>query len=346
MKKLALLIAVFIALIAQGIKGQNLIAVQNGGTASFYTNLDVAISNAQNGDTIYLPGGIFPISVSINKTLHIIGVGHNPDSTLATLYTYIYGNINIDANGSNGSLTGISISGSIISNNNVTNFLVKRCVFNGLNLTSSTISWIFIENVIRGWIKSNTQPGASDCLFANNIIDGFMGYYNSPGFTNCIFRNNDFFAIAYGGGSYGWVSALISPYSTIENNIFHGGSDYYTVTGNSSNSIFYNNLFVSSWNPPTPSISANNITNQAANSIFINQAGDNFSYTHNYHLQTSCLGRNAGTDGTDIGIYGGAYPWKDGSIPFNPHFQSVNISPTTNSSGNLDVIIKVASQDR
>ena len=39
--------------------GQDLIAVQNGGTPSFYEDLQLAITIAQAGDTLYLPGGSF-----------------------------------------------------------------------------------------------------------------------------------------------------------------------------------------------------------------------------------------------------------------------------------------------
>ena len=68
---------------------QNLIAIQNGNNHAFYTTLDSAITQSQNGDTIYIPGGGYPLTVPINKPLHIYGVGHNPDSSVATNYTII-----------------------------------------------------------------------------------------------------------------------------------------------------------------------------------------------------------------------------------------------------------------
>ncbi len=67
---------------------QNLIAVQNAGTPSFFLKINEAIESAQDGDTIYLPGGSFG-DCTINKRLHLVGVGHHPDSTKATLMTYI-----------------------------------------------------------------------------------------------------------------------------------------------------------------------------------------------------------------------------------------------------------------
>lgn len=69
-----------------------------------------------------------------------------------------------------------------------------------------------------------------------------------------------------------------------------------------------------------------------------------FSYQYDFNLQIQSPGINAGTDGTDIGIYGGAFPWKEGSIPINPHIQTKTISSTTDPSGNLPVNIKVMTQ--
>jgi hypothetical protein len=67
---------------------QNLIAVQNAGTPSFFLMITEAIESAQDGDTIYLPGGSFG-DCNINKRLYLVGVGHHPDSTNATNFTLL-----------------------------------------------------------------------------------------------------------------------------------------------------------------------------------------------------------------------------------------------------------------
>jgi hypothetical protein len=345
MKKMYFLVVINLIFIIRVANSQNLISVQKGGNPSFYSQLDAAISSSQVGDTILIPGGIFPISVPINKKLHIVGVGHNPDSTSATLFTSIYGSITVDPEGSNGSLSGLAISGGITSNNNVINYMVKRCSFTGLYLTSTSSGWIFIENVIHGQMRSDIEPGASNCLFSNNIIDGYMGRIHSdieaPGFTNCIFRNNVYLTLpeCYWGCS---CYAIKSTSSIIENNIFHWVA---YSTGPSGYSIYKNNLFVENWSPLGPGIAVYNIVNQPGNSIFINQSGVYYNYSQDYHLQPTCPGKNAGTDGTDIGIYGGTNPWKEGSIPVNPHVQAKSISGSTDQNGNLNVNIKVAVQD-
>ena len=54
--------------------------------------------------------------------------------------------------------------------------------------------------------------------------------------------------------------------------------------------------------------------------------------------------KNAGTDGTDIGIYGGPRPWREGALSSNPHIQSKTIAPETDAQGRLNVNIRVKAQ--
>ena len=50
--------------------------------------------------------------------------------------------------------------------------------------------------------------------------------------------------------------------------------------------------------------------------VYIYSASDhNYNDQNNYYLQTTSPALNAGTDGTDLGIFGGQYPWPDTYIP-------------------------------
>jgi hypothetical protein len=160
-----------------------------------------------------------------------------------------------------------------------------------------------------------------------------------------VYNNNIFTYNAY-CAPYSISLPLFSFNSIIENNIFINYNSSCYWASYSSGSFFNNNLFVEDWIIPDNCFGSGNIVNQPQSSIFINQSGNNFSYAHDYHLQPTCPGKNAGTDGTDIGIYGGSHPWKEGSIPFNPHIQYKTISGSTDENGNLNVNIKVSGQDR
>lgn len=345
MKQVTLQLIALLVLLASRTIGQNLIAVQNGGNPTFYTQLDSAIVHAQVSDTIYIPCGSYSISAAINKQLNLVGVGHNPDSTQACGITSITGNINLQEGASYGSLTGLNLSLIIIDTDSVNHYTISRCYFNSIYLQGAHPFFsygVLMENTILNGINcvSTSLPSVSYCLFLNNIFGGFT--YGKM--TNCIYKNNIFLLNAY--CDYGGCNDVVcANYSTYENNIFLSNSAWSAVRS-VSNSGFNNNLFVENWTGPEgTNYGSNNIVNQPQSSIFINQAGNSFDYSQDYHLQATCLGKNAGTDGTDMGIYGGSFPWKAGSVPFNPHIQSKYIGGATDQNGNLNVNIKVAAQD-
>ena len=93
------------------------------------------------------------------------------------------------------------------------------------------------------------------------------------------------------------------------------------------------------------SIELNSFHGQSEDLIFIDPQGFTYNMKNDYRLRDSSPGKNAGKDGTDIGIYGGRYPWKDGGLPVNPHIETYDIAGKTDSIGNLRVKIKVAAQE-
>ena len=358
MKKISLILILLLYCVWIS-KAQNIISVQNNSAPSFFTSLDSAIVHSQNGDTLYLPGGGFTISDTIKKCIHIVGVGHNPDSTQATNYTLISGDIYILASASNSSLTGLYCNGKLRFGNSqinqsVNNLHVSRCnlhagVLFGFSNTSNANNNTFCENVIPGFIDMyNSHNNA----FYNNILE----LVKNIGLSN-IFRNNIFNmsgSVNYSDGYfwYGCQTSFVNAISSIfENNIFRGrllSSGGYNLQF--SNCVFYNNLFgeASSIGSPfcTGCMDFNSLLNQPDSTIFINYPiGLNFQYSLNYQIKNTCHGKNAGTDGTDIGIYGGLFPWKEGSVPLSPHIQNKVIPVSTNPNGNLNVNIKVAAQD-
>jgi len=345
MKKVYLLILLIVFIACLNTQSQNLIAVQNNTTPVFYTNLDSAIVYAVDGDTVFLPGGNFPLSnTTIDKLLHIIGVGHHPDSSVSTNPTNIIllggSGIKLVTGAGGGSLIGLRLYGSnpgiqfgtSSANADVSNFRIGYCYVGEIGMGySGTHSNLFFCNIIGGSSGNTSNLG----YYYNNIITGPVSIGNGS-----IFKNN-IIICDYSYHVYG------TSYSTFENNIFKTNGSYFVIYTNNYFNIFRNNLFTDNISFPYGNNSgSNNIIGQIPASIFVNQSGGSYSYTQDYHLQSTCPGKNAGRDGTDIGIYGGAYPWKEGSIPFNPHYQKVVVSPTTNSAGNLNVNIQVEAQQR
>ena len=116
---------------------------------------------------------------------------------------------------------------------------------------------------------------------------------------------------------------VFSPYSlyssncTVENNIFKSFSN-----SANSNCIFRNNVNggVNGTDGQGNQGSGNYFDNLPLDSVFVNyNSSFGLNYSSNFQLRSNSPYLVAGTDGTDIGIYGGPFPWKEGSIPFNPH---------------------------
>ena len=303
------------------------ICIQRGNTTFLETRLDSAILHAQSGDIIYLPSGpILPPSVTINKKLTIIGCGYHPDSSLASGGpTVIFSGVNFIEGSDSSLITGIA-SNSI--NINASNITVTRCKIGEIVYykNNNNIS----ENIIQT-IGGYDALSIGNNFTKNIIISYFMGQVGNNYFNNNIFFNS------------------ISPLYTIRNSVFLNNifmslpslfSNYNPYpTGNT----FLNNIFACDASEVINSYygnsGSNNFFNINRTNIFINAfAGNLWTNTQDYHLQPGCVGIGNGTDGTDIGIYGTAHPFKEGGIPFNPHYQLINIpASVTSPNGTLNV---------
>jgi len=323
---------------------QNIIAVEHSGVSTFYQNLDTAMAYAVNGDNVFLPASSYDItSFKLNKGVHLVGAGSNADSSLATGITLFNGILYIISGADNGSVEGIYINGAVKFGTSpgdqaVNMFSINRCNMNDLYLSysggngTSSTNLDINENIIKG----NVYCGyAQNTVISKCIIENALNYING----NTTIENNVFLKNTY--SEY----VITSNSAEILNNIFlttsQGGNWLLTGTGNTCS----NNLFLTSNPIPTGNIVVNSVLNVTTDSLFINQTGNTYNILHNYHLKSICHGKNAGTDGTDIGLYGTATPKKDGEIPYNPHIQSKAIPSSTNSQGGLDVKIKVKAQD-
>lgn len=327
---------------------QAYIALNRSGITKLYIRLDSAYYYAMNNDTIYIPGGSYNVgNFTINKKLTIFGAGHHQDSSIATGISYLIGNIIFQSGSDTSSITGIYLSGNIQLGSNATNQQVNqlnitRCNVENINLSydgvsSTTSNSINIqENVIRGILSGGN---ATNVQVKQNFLN-YVQYFNNT----VLFCNNIF--LAYGFSTLlTYVNAC-----TFNNNIFiysPGHWSYSLLHPNSSGNIFTRNLFITPQPfPQGTNLGYYNIDNQPLYSIFdtlVNPAA--FSYLSNYHLKSTCLGKNYGIDGKDLGIYGTSVPYEEGAIPKNPHIQGKIIAPYTDPSGGLNINIKVKAME-
>lgn len=303
-----------------------------------YSSLQMAIDSASAGDSIYVHGSATSYgNVTVKKRLTFFGTGHKPNKS--NMLVSEVGNFQFDT------LAGVSgASGTKISG-------FKLSAVLGYSGTGGTKSvWVSRNYFTSGSSKISVK--GQGWVIENNIFQ--PAYVNVGNHANTIVRNNIF------NDSYVFTSN--QPTVVIANNIFTGNSGSSALVS-VSNALIANNIFNGS-NPNGSGVDnntfSNNLTYQTANNtipagtnsgsgnfvgqdpLFTNVPASNFNYSYDYSLTAGSPGKNAGTDGSDLGIYGGVMPMVDvtGS-PAIPQIKTITIlNPLISVGDSLQVIIK------
>lgn len=350
-KSLVFLIISFSTLYLSIVSAQTInVRSADGTTDVVYTNpndLQTAITNASAGSTITLSGGVFNTTnaaINIAKEIHLIGAGFLADSTTQTSRTYIgNGQLNLKAGSDNSSLEGFEINSSINVSENISGATLKNILINKVKV--STIACGIYPNytpsskLVSNLIISNSLTGSISCNYAtqvriyNNIVVGRIESLNG----NAEIYNNILISSDY---------AMVSISNTvIKNNIIRGNSSYGLFSVRISN-VESNNLTTITWPAATDgSVTSNNISNAVATDIFVRYDANNLTldklYLNDFHIKTGSVAKGAGTDGKDLGIYGGDGFRVKPSIPF---IEFKEVAKQTNNQGQLPVNIRVKAQ--
>ncbi|MBK8226131.1 MAG: hypothetical protein IPK70_03015 [Flavobacteriales bacterium] len=272
-----------------------------------YNDLQTAINAAVTGDTLYVlgTGNAYP-AVTIDKQLTVIGSGYAPPApaqptTIPTLYLY--------PNSGGSRLIGLSISSNLYLYSS--NCTVERCNIYYISTQVTSLSnLVFRHNYI--YYYSMNNPASA--LVANNIIHS-GGYLQSSNSTSVVITNNLFIG-------YYWHALHTISGALISNNIFWQSTPVQpSVTG----CTFNNNITYQTADNVIPYGSNGGSGNQVgADPQFTNAPNITVNYAYNYDLLPASAGNNAGTDNTDIGIFGGPAPWPNQNglarIPFVKEF--------------------------
>lgn len=355
MKKLALLFStICLAVITS--YAATITVSNNPNSPGQYTDLQTAIDSASAGDVILVAGSSTSYgSILINKkALHIKGVGYNPNKQVplkATIANFHISAYSLTESGSGTIIEGIDCGASNGNDrlsgfnalNPLTNITIRRCsgvrlefydyvdgvllnnniltfIHTPSNGNTNNINNIIISNNILGSIQINSDiPNTIQSLaFKNNLIIGaFSGY----GCINSIFSNNIFY--------YSNQNSNSITYCNFSNNLSFGGDSLFNINGTNNGGY---NLF-----------------NQ--DPLFVNKPNIYYEDTDDFHTPTTSPVYSAGSDGTDLGIYGGTYPWPDGGSSGSgfmyqqePQIPQVNemdiLTPIVPVGGNITVTAK------
>lgn len=349
-KRFKLLVVAIAVLFSASSVAQIAVALHGEEQVTFYytsSGFSDAVAAASEGDTIYIPGGIFPVyNLEINKKLHVFGVGHSPNVNSSTGRTQINGNI-VFTNGADfGSISGLFVNGNVSigstnANQTVSNITIHRCHINGtLKLTHDGDPAKMGSNITltQNIIGALNGQMIRNSLIRQNVI-GRLFYFsdNNLFVNNIIQRTSEYFSWGYSG-----ING-----STFRNNIFVSVMYTNLETGGYNNCKFHCNVFVPDVNLGSSNSSDTypNLFNQLVESVFVGYDGVvAFSYDYNFWLNDDFAGKNFGTDGTDVGIFGTVTPFKADFLPVIPYIKSHSISTDSDVDGKIEVIIEVEAQ--
>jgi hypothetical protein len=351
MKKLLL----FLCIAASAKTKATIITVSNAiNSPAQYTDLQLAINAANNGDTIYVSGSNSTYgNVVVNKKLVLIGTGFNPQKefpVVAQLNSLAFDSIIGQSSGAGSVIDGFDFlpntlfqslscgSGTgttfhnIYSITCVNNVTIRRNQFASV-LGVGGANWMVENNIAKGiYVWNNINV-----VIRNNIVrEAGIHSSNHP---NTVISNNLFIASN--------IAFSFIENANITNNIFYGNADIV-----STSSTFNNNLTFNTGQPILPygsNVGSGNINNQDPQFTSIQTLNYQFNPLDNYKLLATSPGHNAGTDGTDIGPYGGASPFPSSPIGGEPQVPQVKNMNINNSNlplnGNLNINVKGKKQD-
>ena len=332
-----------------------------------YNSVQAAINAANAGDTIYVEatyvtiqngsvtnGGSNYGNITINKRITLLGSGYNPNQDIA--YVSTLGTVTLDtsvaavgvpASGASYAIvSGFLITGQVTLSGYTTgvilnNFTLERCWVQGDILIGYSNNTIIQQCVTSSSILVGDN---TNLTIRNNIINAsILPTYYGPSPINFSITNNVFI------GSVTTVNtaaySAFTNYGPLLNAIITNNIFYAVDPTGASGCTFNNNITFANANPTVPygtNTGSGNFVN--TNPTFTNYpiGSANFSPTYNFQLASGSPGSGKGTDGTDIGIYGGIgfVPTGAPSVPYIEHFVINNSSISAGQSLNISIEAK------
>ena len=329
MKRNVLFAVAFFATLSAS--AQSIAAVSPSNVTTMYQTLDKAVTEADNGSVIYLPGGGFQISddTKIEKKFTIMGVSHRGDTDNADGATIIAGNLNFDKGSSGSSVIGVYVSGDInvgSADDSVLNLTVRFCNVNSIQVKNAQSSGMIVNQC---YLRNNSNFGGCNVHLDNNILHSIQNV--NGGIIN---HNVVTSFITWTEWRYTYASSVNGVQNTsITNNFFLDYRDH----GLGACSILNNCIGTGTMGEECVILDEN----VSWDDVFEKHKG--VSINSKYKLKGK-WGKGAATDGTDLGIYGGSSFSDKKSLAPIPRIVSKKVSEHTDGSGNLHIEISVKAE--
>lgn len=288
-----------------------------------------AYEAASNGDVITLSSGTFS-AVNIAKAITIRGAGMSSNPNTGAMPTIITGDFQVtdpEERGDNKlTIEGIYHNNTIhVSGEGLTNGTFLKCRLYNISWTNSPV-WKDLNVINCKVAYTFSCREKSTVHFVNSILNWQSNNSSATlDFTNCVI-----------------IWRTFQQNATITNCAI-----YFTCAGNATgqNCTSYNNVAFSAQNG-TPFSGITNQTNtllknsdgHTVSELFKTFAGDYYD-DETFELSDNAKTNYKGTDGTEIGIYGGSLPFDP--TPSNPQITKCNVAAKSTPDGKLSVDIEV-----
>lgn len=294
---------------------QNIAVVNPSNKTTLYESLDEAITEADPGSVIYLPGGSLRISddTKVTKKLTIMGVSHRVDVDNADGATLISGNISFDSGSDGSALMGVCLTGNVnigSAEASVDNVLVRYCDMNEYFAHNSQCNGLKLNQC---YIRNGVHGGNSKAQITNCILK-CVEYINEGDISNNIIWGS-------------WNTFWEVRGSTIYKNII---IDPVHVEGNCTNNLTFRNMFRNGdWGTDCV-----NLQGAEWKDVFEDPSYGIY-YKSNFKFKTAYQQYN------DIGIYGGETGFSDSQLAPMPRIVSKKVNERTDGTGKLQIEVTV-----
>ena len=344
MKKffLAALVAVFGCVNQVFAQSQLATLFRDGDVKTFYgiSALRDAHSNAEHGDVITLSSGTFN-SVDITKAITLRGAGMQYDSIAKTEPTILTGDFTLaipndsTLQGYSLMMEGIDFQDDINLKNVIYNAQFVKCGIEGLGNGSSNYSSTLVNaSLINCYILSLFIGPKGSVAAINSFIYNYFQRCSSSDlastsseFQNCVLNLSDYPA-------YSTFRNCIIKCTKSQSKIPYTSKAYGCIAFNSfeNSNPFSDNSF---------NTYISELGDAAEALIFKTWDGVwyNNSIDGNLELTDAAKNKYLGTDGTQVGIYGGSIPFT--ARPSNPQITKLNVASKSTADGKLSVDIEV-----
>ena len=326
MKKMFLLLVALMGAAVSFAQSTLVVTLSHGDEITMYYGsgaLGNAWSAAVSGDVINLSGGTFNLNnLTCNKAVTLRGTGID-----ASFPTTITGSFTLDIPDTDTctmSMEGIRCDGRLTLKGTFEKVLFLKSKFSEINWqTTSTNKKDF--KICNCKITSYCDINSCSTInFVNSFIRIFRSYSTGSGlFLNCLV------------GSYGYCKN-----ASFVNSVVFGGSFVDAQTCIAMNSVSAHD---SGWDIFTDMSTAKiNCPFTTISNVFKSFRGS-YSDGETFELTDEAKNTYIGTDGKEVGMYGGDLPYS--STPSYPQITKMNVANKTTADGKLSVEIEVSATE-